>query len=199
MSITEHLDERAQSLLDDLRHLHASLRAATRKQFRRINPFYEDLFEWKERGAFWLDEERNVTIYNSTTVVGDVDIGRDTWIGPYCSLDGTGGLSIGRNCAISLGCQLNSHDTVRWALSGGRAAYEYAPVKIGDCCFLGVHAVVVRGVTIGNHCLIGAGAVVTHDVPDFTIVAGVPARRIGVVEMNDDGSIELRYDEVAGR
>ena len=47
---------------------------------------------------------------------------------------------------------------------------------------LGTNATIIAGVTIGESAVIGAGAVVTKDVPDFAIVAGVPARVIGKVE-----------------
>jgi acetyltransferase-like isoleucine patch superfamily enzyme len=47
---------------------------------------------------------------------------------------------------------------------------------------LGTNATIVAGVTIGESAMVGAGAVVTRDVPDFAIVAGVPARVIGRVE-----------------
>jgi UDP-2-acetamido-3-amino-2,3-dideoxy-glucuronate N-acetyltransferase len=46
---------------------------------------------------------------------------------------------------------------------------------------IGSNATIGAGVTIGEGALVGAGAVVTHDVPDFAIVAGVPARVIGDV------------------
>jgi acetyltransferase-like isoleucine patch superfamily enzyme len=46
---------------------------------------------------------------------------------------------------------------------------------------LGSNATIIAGVTIGEGALVGAGAVVTKDVPDFAIVAGVPARVIGDV------------------
>ena len=46
---------------------------------------------------------------------------------------------------------------------------------------IGSNATIIAGVTIGEGALVGAGAVVTHDVPDFAIVAGVPARVIGEV------------------
>jgi len=46
---------------------------------------------------------------------------------------------------------------------------------------IGSNVTVMAGVTIGKYSLIGAGAVVTHDVPDYAIVAGVPARVIGDV------------------
>ena len=182
-------------LHDELRALHFALRDETRDKYGRINPFYEDLFDWKERGAHWTGAQNNITIYNSTSVVGDVVIGDNTWVGPFCSLDGTGGIAIGRYCSLSLGCQVQTHDTVKFALSGGKLPYEYSKVSIGDYCFLGVHSVVLRGVTIGGQCVVGAGAVVTHSIPDRTIVAGVPARPIGRVDLKSNGEIELVYDE----
>ena len=54
----------------------------------------------------------------------------------------------------------------------------FAAVAIGDGSDLGVGSIVLPGVTIGRGCQIGAGAVVTKDVPDFAVVAGVPARII---------------------
>jgi acetyltransferase-like isoleucine patch superfamily enzyme len=188
------VSEPADRLHGELWELHRRLREQTLHAHTRINPFVEDLFDWKERGASWPGAGKGVTIYNSTTVVGDVTIGDETWIGPYCSLDGTGGLRIGHHCSISLGCQLLTHDTAKWALSGGIADYERAPTVIGDCCFLGTLAVVTKGVTIGDHCLAAAGAVVTADVAPNTIVAGVPARPIGRVSVGDGGDVELRYD-----
>ena len=141
------LNERQRQLLDDLRAVHEHLRDGTREAYGRINPFTEDLIDWRERGRYWTGDDRDVTIYNSTTLAGDVQIGRGTWIGPFCSLDGTGGLEIGEGCDISAGVQLVTHDSVRRALSGGAAPIETAPIRIGDRCFVGSLAVVTRGVT----------------------------------------------------
>jgi acetyltransferase-like isoleucine patch superfamily enzyme len=65
----------------------------------------------------------------------------------------------------------------------GRAYQQVdrAPVTIGDRVFIGANAVVMMGVTIGESSIVAAGAVVTEDVPAFTVVGGVPARRIGRV------------------
>ena len=176
MEIPRDLDEELKKLWASLLKLHHWCRNHTKEKYNRINPFYEDLFDWSERASYWNPENQDITIYNSATLIGDVKIGEHTWIGPFTLLDGGGGLEIGRYCSISTGCQVLTHDTVRWALSGGKTGPERAATKIGDCCFLGSHAIVTRGVTIGNHCLIAAGAVVTGDVDDFTIAGGVPAR-----------------------
>lgn len=52
-------------------------------------------------------------------------------------------------------------------------------IKIGEDSWLGVGAVVLPGVTIGKCCVIGSNAVVTKDVDDYSIVAGIPAKKIG--------------------
>jgi acetyltransferase-like isoleucine patch superfamily enzyme len=51
-------------------------------------------------------------------------------------------------------------------------------VVIGYGADIGVNAVILPGVRVGAHAIVGAGAVVTHDVPDYAVVAGVPARVI---------------------
>ncbi|GII64085.1 acetylglucosamine-1-phosphate uridylyltransferase [Sphaerisporangium krabiense] len=56
-----------------------------------------------------------------------------------------------------------------------------AGVVVREGASVGARAVVVAGRTIGRHALVAAGAVVTRDVPDFALVAGVPARRMGWV------------------
>lgn len=175
-------------------NLSNKLRHSTYVKYTRINPFIEDLTDWKERGKYFFGKD-NVTLYGSSSVVGNVQVGENTWIGPYTALDGTGGLIIGKNCSISSKVNIISHDTIKWALSGGKESYEYAPIKIGDNCFLGTGAFVGKGVTIGNNCLIAANSVVTNNFDDFSIIGGIPARKIGVVEFKDDLKISLKYSK----
>ena len=58
---------------------------------------------------------------------------------------------------------------------------EFRPTLVKQGATIGANATVVCGATLGAWCLIGAGAVVVRDVPDFALMAGVPARRIGWV------------------
>ncbi len=59
------------------------------------------------------------------------------------------------------------------------ADWRLEPTRVKRAASIGTHATIISGVTIGEGALVGAGAVVTKDVPDFAIVAGVPARVIG--------------------
>lgn len=115
------------------------------------------------------------SIYHNSYVYGDVQVGENTWIGPFTLLDGTGGLKIGSNCSISAGVQIYTHDTVKWAISGGKEPYEHAPVEIGDNCYIGPSAIISKGVKIGSGSIVGANSFVNEDVFSGTMVAGSPA------------------------
>jgi UDP-2-acetamido-3-amino-2,3-dideoxy-glucuronate N-acetyltransferase len=56
---------------------------------------------------------------------------------------------------------------------------EYRRTRVGRGATLGANCTIVCGTTIGSHAFVGAGAVVNRDVPDFALVLGVPARRMG--------------------
>ncbi|MGA5198239.1 N-acetyltransferase [Streptomyces exfoliatus] len=62
-----------------------------------------------------------------------------------------------------------------------RGDWEAVGVQVAEGASLGAHSVCVAPVRIGRWALVAAGAVVTRDVPDFALMAGVPARRIGWV------------------
>jgi len=173
------------SLHQDLQALHEALGARMRSEWQRDVPFTELLFDRWDR-AETLRFGEGTSIYHNSYVYGNVEVGRHTWIGPFTLLDGTGGLTIGDYCSISAGVQLYSHDTVAWAVSGGKAPYAYRPVHIGHCCFIGPGSVVRAGVTVGDHSVIGAHSFVNRDVPGQSIVAGSPARLIGRVHLSED-------------
>ena len=61
-----------------------------------------------------------------------------------------------------------------------------APVRIGNDVWIGGNVTILPGVTIGNNVVVAAGAVVTKDVPDNSLVGGVPARIIREIENDVD-------------
>ncbi len=84
-----------------------------------MNPFYEDLFSWTERGSFWTGKDDGVTIYNLATLIGDVPSEPTPGSAEIrVWSDGGGGLQIGRNCLDSTGCHLLTHDTVQMGVIG---------------------------------------------------------------------------------
>ena len=63
---------------------------------------------------------------------------------------------------------------------------EFLPTLIKRGASIGANATIVCGYTIGAYAMVGAGAVVTRDVPDFALVTGAPAKRIGWVSRSGD-------------
>ena len=101
---------------------------------------------------------------------------------PFCLIDGSGGLEIGRGCDLAGGVHVYTHSSAARCVTERAVPIERQPVKIGDFTFIGANAVVLMGVTIGSHCVIGAGAVVSSDVPDGHVAVGVPAKVVGTVD-----------------
>lgn len=58
----------------------------------------------------------------------------------------------------------------------------FGSIHVGERTFIGYKAIIMPGVKIGKRCIIGAGAVVTHDIPDYSVAVGVPARVISSVD-----------------
>jgi acetyltransferase-like isoleucine patch superfamily enzyme len=154
------------------------LAAEVRERWHRSLPVGDYLVDrWEKARLLGFGE--GASIYDSAVVLGDVRVGKHTWIGPFTVLDGSGGLEIGDYCSISAGVQIYTHDTVRWATSGGRIDPDRSPVRIGSRCYIGPNAVISKGVTIGDGCVVGANSLVNSDVPPGSKAWGTPARVTG--------------------
>lgn len=145
------------------------------KELDRSLPFAELLFDRWERAKL-LGFGENTSIYDSSHVFGKVKVGANTWIGPFTILDGSGGLTIGDNCSISASVQLYTHDTVQWAISGGKEKYEYAPTSVGNNCYIGPGTIISKGVSLGDGCIVGTNSFVNASFAAGTKLAGSPAR-----------------------
>lgn len=188
------MDEEIEKLYASLLQVHKKRREKFKEQWNRSLPFADELLDRWERANF-LGFGEGTSIYDSSLVIGDVKVGRNTWIGPFTILDGSGGLVIGDYCSISSGVQIYSHDSIKWALSGGKAEYEKAEMKIGNCCYIGTLSIITKGVKVGDHSLIGAHSLVNKDIPPNSIAFGIPAKVVGKVEIDKEGNVNLIYFE----
>lgn len=194
--MTDRNADSRDELLAGLRMLHASRGREILEQFKRDLPFAERVVDrWQRAQALGFGE--GTSIYDSAIVLGDVAVGTNSWIGPWTMLDGSGGLTIGDTCSISAGVQIYTHDSVNWALSGGKAPYQREAVRIGSHSYIGPCTTVTRGVTIGRHCLVGANSVVTKSLPDFSIAWGSTCQVVGRVEIDADNEVRLHYFDKA--
>jgi acetyltransferase-like isoleucine patch superfamily enzyme len=110
--------------------------------------------------------------------VGDVVIGDYTRIGIHNTIIGP--VCIGNHVNLAQGITVTAlnHNFEDKAKRIDEQGITTKPVIIGNDVWIGANAVILPGVTIGKHCVVAAGAVVTKDVPDNTIVGGVPAKEI---------------------
>lgn len=170
------------SLLASLKDFWLARTRDVARRWKRSLPFGDYIVDrWEKARELGFGE--GTSCYDSVLVLGQVNVGSHTWIGPFVVLDGSGGLRIGSHCSISAGVQIYSHDSVQWAASGGQAPYVHSATSIGDNCYIGPHAVIAKGVTVGAGCVIGAHSLVVEDVPAGHTAVGAPARVIGPVKV----------------
>jgi acetyltransferase-like isoleucine patch superfamily enzyme len=171
---------RLDELLEELRALLLQEMTTVQQQWQRYLPFADYVVDrWQKARMLGFGE--GSSIYDSSLVLGDVEVGRNTWIGPFTVLDGSGGLEIGDTCSISAGVQIYSHDSMQWAVTGGAALYDYAKTTIGSNCYIGPNTVIAKGVSIGEGCIIGANSLVLKDIPPHSKAFGSPCRIVGKV------------------
>jgi UDP-2-acetamido-3-amino-2,3-dideoxy-glucuronate N-acetyltransferase len=147
-------------------------------------------------------------------------------IGKKCVIGQNG--SIGPNVSIGNGCKIQNNVSVYTGVTleddvfcGPSMVFtnvltprahierkdEFLPTHVGRGATIGANAVIICGNKVGKFAMVGAGAVVTKDVPDFALVVGNPARKIGwVSESGDRLGTDLvcprtkeRYREVGGK
>jgi len=106
----------------------------------------------------------------------NISVGAGSIIGMWATLDGREGITIGKNVNFSSEVALwtlqHDYNSPTFATSGG-------PIVIEDRAWISFRATILPGVTIGEGAVVAANSVVTKDVPPYTVVGGIPAKKIG--------------------
>lgn len=146
----------------------------------------------------WVDEGAEIgagtKIWHFSHVMKGAKIGKNCVIGQNCF--------VGSRAVIGDGCKLQNNVSVydlvvleEYVFCGPscvftndltpRARYpkggKWLPTRVREGATIGANATIICGVEIGRHAFVGAGAVVNRDVPDYGLVAGMPARLVGWV------------------
>lgn len=127
---------------------------------------------------------RNLTAFLVTTIdsPSKITIGNNVWISKNVAFYAMNGIIIGNDVIIAKDVSLISgnHNFKKASLKINQQGFEKTakPITIGDDVWIGDKAMVLKGVTIGKGAVIGAGSVVTKDVPEYSVVAGNPAKII---------------------
>jgi galactoside O-acetyltransferase len=115
------------------------------------------------------------------TATGAIHIGDRTYVGDYTHIVSNGDVRIGKDVLIAPFCYIQDtdHGFDLPDLPIAAQASKTSPIVVEDDVWIAAHTVITRGVRIGRGAVIGANSVVTHDVEPGAIVAGSPARPIG--------------------
>lgn len=108
-----------------------------------------------------------------------IKIGKNVFINSNTLFMARGGITIEDNVQIAANCQLlsNNHDFY------DRKILTCKPILIKEGAWIGAGVSIMPGICIGKHSVVGAASVVTHDVPDYAVVVGNPAK---VIKMLDE-------------
>jgi UDP-2-acetamido-3-amino-2,3-dideoxy-glucuronate N-acetyltransferase len=138
-------------------------------------------------------------IWHFVHVLGNTDIGsgcvlgQNVMAGPHVTIGD--GCKVQNNVALYKGVRLEANvfcgpSCVFTNVLTPRAHIErkdeFGETLVRTGATIGANATIVCGNTLGAYCMIAAGAVVTKDVPDYALMAGIPARRIGWVSQSGD-------------
>jgi UDP-2-acetamido-3-amino-2,3-dideoxy-glucuronate N-acetyltransferase len=129
------------------------------------------------------------TIGSGTKIGAFVEIQKNATIGARCKISSHSficeGVTIEDEVFIGHGVMFTNDRYPQAANEDGslqtEADWHVEKTRVKRRASIGSNATIISGITIGEGALVGAGAVVTHDVPDHSIVAGVPARVVGNV------------------
>ena len=146
-----------------------------------LNDVLPCVASWKVR-RFFL-QHMGISIGNDTFISKNVyfmtprlfKIGCGSDVNRGCLLDARGGITIGNNVSISHDVKIvtGGHHLNSPSFKG-----KYMPIEICDYVWLGIGCTILQGVKIGKGAVVCAGAVVTSDVEPYSVVAGIPARKI---------------------
>lgn len=135
--------------------------------------------------------------------LANVKIGENVFIGHFNYIDGFRNVEIGRNCQITNYVSIlthSSHHSIRFEskLKGNSDAnkvLDSGDVKIGEFTYVGPHTVIMPGVSIGKGCIIGAYSYISKDIPDFSVVRGLPAKVVGDTrDIDEEKILEHKLD-----
>jgi acetyltransferase-like isoleucine patch superfamily enzyme len=122
-----------------------------------------------------------------------IKIGNNVGLGEFAYLGGAGGLEIGDDCIIGqyFSCHPENHQFSDLKKPIRIQGVTRKGIKIGSNCWIGAKVTILDGVTIGNNCIIAAGAVVNKNMPSGSLIGGVPAKVLKMIDENEQPHVHL--------
>lgn len=134
--------------------------------------------------------EHGVELSRQHHLDGELKIGNYVRLCKDTFIDYSGGVELGDYVTLCYGTSIETHDhdLIEWGK--GKEISIPSKLTIGEGAFIGLHTTILNSCNyIGKYARIGAGAVVTHDIPDYAMAVGVPARVVKFVNENFSGEV----------
>ncbi len=143
---------------------------------------------FEKEGLLLLNYNTKISICrNSTLTIGDrvvsdgrlsilidekakVHIGSRTYFNEACMISSKSGVYIGEGCQFGPNVKIFDNNHQYTKDDGVLFSHTACPISIGDHCWIGANAVILKGTVIGNNCVIGAGCVICGKIPDGSLV-----------------------------
>ena len=141
--------------------------------------------KWYKRLGVNLCE--GARVYKDVKIRGDcslVTLKKNAEVTNYCFLLAKDRIEIGENSTLAYQTTILTSANPNGPHNKLVKVYpaKNEPVIIGNNTWIGARATILPGVTIGNFCVVAAGSVVNRDVPDYSVVAGVPAKIVKTLD-----------------
>jgi acetyltransferase-like isoleucine patch superfamily enzyme len=151
----------------------------------RFHPALAPYYSGREFGLIRIG--RNCKIKEGVKILsyeGEVNIGDNVSVNPYCIIYGNGGVNIGNNVLIAAHTVIVSSNHVfnnKYKLISQQGMTSKG-ISIADNVWIGANSTILDGVSIGYGAVIAAGSVVNRSVEPYSVFGGVPARKIRMIE-----------------
>ncbi len=140
----------------------ARCRRLSQIEIGNYNAFTEGIMLWPE------DKD-----YNGVRI----KIGDKNYFNRNIMIDSCGHIDIGNRNMFGPDVYLtDSNHSYGMGVSPGNEMMQKGKIKIGDHCWIGAKAIILKDVILGDYCVVAAGAVVTKSFPAGSVIAGVPAK-----------------------
>jgi acetyltransferase-like isoleucine patch superfamily enzyme len=122
------------------------------------------------------------------TAGGYIEIGKNIIIGEFSTIQGQGGVVLEDNVLLASHVHFisNHHQYTNVNQSIKDQPNISGKILVKENTWIGINVVILSGVTIGKNCVIGTGSIVKHDIPDYSVAVGNPAKVVKFYDFNSN-------------
>lgn len=158
----------------------ARLRGVKFGKYSYLGPGYDFLRGQMKNITLGDDVLIDINAWLQTHGQGKISIDQHTYIGRNLTISAVKEIHIKKGCLFSYNVSLLDHDHLfaKDISPNDLGISDGLSIVIGENCFIGAHTFILKGITLGKNCVVAANSVVNKSFPDYSIIAGSPAKLI---------------------